>query len=231
MVRTIKLIIAGIIILLVLSVSYVIYMIFIRPLTLPVYQLAQQTTEQGVFTSTTLRIGDRLYIHGAAESSLELADTWVWKNAMIGRTNDGMEVYSIPYQDPCDYIMLTTEMYPNEVFRNANLPPIQLDTLKVDEIRLLGELQGKPNHATTDPAILTELIGCLVRHENNVTGSKPANLVQVRLISQQYPGLAYLLYAMITQDERVFLALQLAPDDWIPAGPAFTNWFKPLALP
>jgi hypothetical protein len=48
----------------------------------------------------------------------------------------------------------------------------------------------------------------------------------LRLISERLPGIAYIVYVCMDGGGRVFLAEKLAPDDWIPAGPAFTDWFQ-----
>jgi hypothetical protein len=207
------------------------YIIFLRPLTLPVYQLGQ-SPENGINSGAmTLAIGNQFYISGASEFALEMTNPPGNKSAMIGRTQDGMEVYPVPGQDPDSYLMLTTLMFPDTIFRNANIPPIQLASFPVDEVQLLeNQMPNAPVYSTSEDAIRSEVVGRLLQRQGITKNAAPLRTVFLRLVSRQLPGLGYLVYAAETSGGSVFLADKLAPDDWIPAGEAFTNWYQQLPL-
>ncbi len=197
------------------------YILFLRPLTLPVYRLEQKMSDHVDFMATTLTLGEKVYISDYSEVPLEIMANWIGKQRMIGRTQDGMEIYAIPRQDPRNYIMLTTEMFPMMVFRAANITPVELASFPADEIQV--QTTGKK---TREPAIIKEVVAALIRREGMIQGGQPVQSANIHLVSDRLPGLGYAVYGYVDQDGKVYLAERLAPDDWIPAGPEFTKWFS-----
>lgn len=202
------------------------YVLFLRPRTLPVYHFEQKMSNHGEFMATTLSLGDTMYISDITEFPLEMKAAWVGKNRMIGRTQNGMDIYAIPDQDTRNYIMLTTEMFPLEIFRNANLAPIQLSSFDVDEIQIIAP-QNIPSsrNKTREPVIIQEVVDTLVRRDGMIKGGQAVRGANLHLNSDHLPGLGYAVSVIVDEQGAVFLMERSASEDWIPAGPEFTSWF------
>lgn len=207
------------------------YILFLRPSTLPVYHMEQKAPDGSSFPATTLTLGDQVYISDKTEVPLEILATWVGAHRMIGRTEDGMDVYAIPQQDPRNYIMLTTLMFPRMIFRNTHLPPIQLSSFPFDELQWVHPQSAMTSMSKTrESAIIKEVTTSLVRREGSTKVGEAIPSTKIYLTSGQLPGLAYTISAYATIDGKVFLVEGFNPEEWIPAGPNFTNWFQQLPI-
>lgn len=230
--RTIKWIIAGGIVL-TLSVALTAgYLFFLRPFTVPVYRFEPGSAAPGEVAAATLFRGDLEYVDDRSSLSLSVVENWFSPLALMGRTEEGMRIYAIRGQDSRDYIVMTGEMMPAVVFRNADLPPVDLRTLAIDRAYLLQKpVFQPPRFETADPAIINEVRDTLTLPRDLVLlRLTPHKAAFLRLSSDRLAGLHYTVYAYADEAGMVYLAEFTAPEDWIPAGPAFSAWFQSLTL-
>ena len=202
------------------------YLFFLRPQTLPVYYSEQRRSQQADFMASLISLGERTYISDTSEFSLEMTVNGVGKNRRVGRTSDGLDVYTVPEQDPQNYLMATTEMFPAVIFRNIQLPPMRPGSTHFDQLQLLYNFGGGPQRVTArDAALVVEVVGTLTRRAGILARREGARGAGVSLSADSLPGLAYHVYVYATADGSVFLSEHLSPDEWIPAGALFTQWF------
>ena len=209
-------------------VFYVGYVIFFRPMTLPIYRFAQQPSQySSAFTASTLSFGGDFYLHDITEESLEITANSTGWMSQVGRTEDGLEVHRIPQQDPQKYLMLTTEMFPNLIFRNIHEPAIQPNTLPFTALQFKFNLGNGPQVVSSeDPDLIREVTNIFASHQEAVKLSAPSSSGILLLTSNQLPGLAYVLYASANPEGQVFLAEKRNPEEWISCGPSFRIWFN-----
>jgi hypothetical protein len=223
-----KVFLGGLVLCLAAVLAFV-YLVLIRPNTLPVYQMGSYPSVQKDFTANTLTRRDTVYASDAAELPLEMTEFGFKWTTMIGKTDQGLEIYAIPHQDSHNYVMMTTEMFPNVIYRNTQVPPVQLENFKADELLLIEVIKGYPaQKKNSDQIVIREVIDALTQSNHVTRGFTLNKSGNVELLSKQLPGLAYAFYVSTDTAGNVFLATRLAPDDWIPAGPAFSAWFTSL---
>lgn len=210
----------------VVSAGYV----FLRPLTLPVYQINLRASQNSDFKVTVLSLGEKVYVNDLPEFSLDLLGAEPGWDHQIGRTNDNRKIYAIPQQDSREYIVVLDDLFGNLVFRGASVVPAVPYEFYVGELRLSEYSDvDSPPRSLRDSSVSAEVIACLVHREGITEGTKITRSANLHLISDDLPGLGYFVKVYVGTDGRVFLAERLTPDDWIPAGPGFTSWFQQLA--
>ncbi len=185
-----------------------------RKYTMPVYTLTQRTLTFGTLT----------YVTDVAELPLEPTNQKGWFT-QIGKTPDGMTVHAIPQQPDRDYIVMSGEMFPDLVYRREEIAPIALQDLHVTAIELSENMGWVPVLKTTQDAAIIENVYDSLVHPNpagNVAGIiYPYHL---HLLSEQLPGLAYIVDVAVDNKQTVYVAQRMTPDRWLKVEGAFAEW-------
>jgi hypothetical protein len=196
--------------------------LFIRYLTVPVYNFSQQPSSYPNFMMSILEEGSRSYVSDFSEFALEAEGSFRWNR--IGKTSDGMDIYSVSSQSGQDYIYMTGFMMPHTVFRVAQLPPFDPVSVGIDQITFLN---GQVTPVTQDPQIIAEVLASLQQPGQLQPSSSLVTDGYIKLSSSQLKGLIYRVYVTIDPSGKVYFSQLYSPETLIPAGPLFTQWVTP----
>jgi hypothetical protein len=193
---------------------------FLGNLNAPVYALQQRLSSDGRFMETFLTNGDIRYIQTSLEFALAPDGSHLFRR-LIGK-QDAQKVYEVPGND--GYVVLSGFMFPDTVFRNESAAPIDFATIQLREIIVFGDQPGSSSSRNTqDEAVLGELLQQLQKEAAPLPG-KPLNTSQIRLYSNDLPGLYFFLYITTFPDGSVYFSFPTDMEQGIPAGPIFTQW-------
>ncbi len=190
----------------------------------PLYTLTQSPSALADFMSTTLASGDNVYVSDVPEYALMVDSSFL--PAIVGRTADGLVLYAIPGQKPGDYVALSGLMFPSEPFRNTSTPPFDWRKAEFQEIRLMpGEAGDRPKQSD-DPQLIAEALAAMQGSFGPALTLKVPAGSDLRLVSDQLPGLVYCARVYFDDAGQIYLAENGLSDQWFPAGPLFTTWAK-----
>jgi hypothetical protein len=181
---------------------------------LPLYLVADQ--------GARLSLGNRVY---AQELALEPLEGQLAR--AIGKTSDGLHIYGLKDDPQHAYVVLRGLMFPDVVYRDQTLRKWEMDWPTIEDIQLVetaGERRVVKTTQAADP--IRELVATMSGLPQVHTARGGYRSYQLLLTSKALPGLGYSLYVIIDDSGQVFLAEKATPEQWIAAGPEFTQWLK-----
>lgn len=140
----------------------------------------------------------------------------------------GVEVYEIVGQENRDWVFIKGGIYSNSVFRREDISPVNFRALPISEIQVMDR-SGKLRLSTKDPNIINEFIGKLKNPVRLSTPYPDTALYRIRTISPSVKGIACISETGVNGYGRVYLVHRgrdLRGDDYVEAGPNFTNWIR-----
>ena len=160
------------------------------------------------------------YVSTRDEFSLELLPT-TFGYPLIGRTSDDQDIRAVPGSD--DYVSYSGFMNPASIFRKESTPPVDLATLRVEEIRYAANRGGPLVHKSTrDPQLIAEVIRSV--QTAPVPLPRTDQIYHIELLSPDLPGLAYSIYVIFDSSGAVYFAPLYDDQNGVPAGPLFSQW-------
>ncbi len=186
----------------------------------PIFFLEQKLSPSGQFMESNLISGDNRYVLKEIEFSLVPEGSFSIRR-LVGK-QESMSIYALPGND--DYVTYSGFMFSPQVFRKDSAAPIDFATLPVREIRFFGDQGGSTLRKTTrDAGLIQEVTQSLTQQAKFISG-KTDRIDQIRLFSDNLPGLHLYINVLIYPDRTVYLSFPASQDWGIPAGPLFTQW-------
>ncbi len=124
-------------------------------------------------------------------------------------------------------LILTGFMFPDVVYRRADVPVFDPLSAPISEIRLAAN-QGLTAQRTTsqDPVLIAEVLACLRDPGSLAVAVEPHEIYHIDLLSPQAPGVSYMLYVAAASDGQVYLAERATPEAWLAAGGILSQWVR-----
>lgn len=199
-------------------------LLILRERSLPVYTFAQEPSPGSERVTETLTLHGVVYVSSLGEFALDP----VGRSRQIGRTADGMRIYAPAGQAAArDYLYLTGFMFPQVVYRRADVPAFDPRTFPLGELQLAANVGGLARlHRTSDQALLAELQARLQEPGPLIPAAGPYETYRVALLSPRVPGVSYFLYLTVAADGQVLLAHKASPEAWFAAGERLSQWAR-----
>lgn len=208
---------------------------------LPIYTYQQSPSSHPGYRHTTVSSGTKVYVNDYDEYALYLANAT--PTHVVGRTRFGDgKIFEIAGQSPSAYIAVDvgSEMEAYAVFRNSQLLPFNWHSARFQSMKFIGPPGSGINKQTTDPALIADVLRALKdrapTHPITPVSASTSNLANLKLFSNQLPGLIYEPSIYLDKSNSVYLAENIAVTTtrsetrfqaiWKPAGAVFAKWVK-----
>jgi hypothetical protein len=205
------------------------------------YTFAQTDSAHPGYKRNTLTHGDTVYVSDYEESSLQIATSE--PQPVIGYSGafGDSKVCAIPGQPVTAYVAgdVGSEMPAYQPYRNLKEPPFDWRTATFQKMQCTLLDRGRTVIATTNAALLAELVRNL---RDDAPVELPAfpfpgvtNLTTINLACDRLPGLYFCPCVCTNASGRIYLAESLMFDlgakpqltaRWVPASPMLAQWLK-----
>ena len=153
----------------------------------------------------------------------------VFPGKQIGKTDDSGAVYEIKGQPGLDWVAfdITDEMSITELYHKKQIKPFSLLDKKIKSIRLVGnkgfkQAIGLDIVSSKEQPMLKELNNT-INQTYKPQNVKFNNIVSLQLLLDEYKGIAYVIFANITPDNKVFVS-KVNGDNSVRAGALLSKW-------
>lgn len=135
------------------------------------------------------------------------------------------KLYRISGQETKDWLAVRGPMLPDKIFRNQKLPPVNFEKLEVSEIQLvLTRGTNLPVEYTRDKGVIEDIRASVSKGTWQKFTGPAYKFYMLRLVSPELRGLGYTLYAVIDQENKVYLAKTKSLAKGVRAGTEVSRW-------
>lgn len=175
------------------------------------------------FSGNSISRGDLKYVSGVKEFDLVASSL----GKKIGKTEEGFSIYEITGQNSEDWVVVRGFMFPDVVFRNARIRPVDMRQFGIDEIHIIPSKEPNLPLVVTKDKVLVDSIIRSFEHEEVTVGSKDNyRSFEIRLLSKDFEGIGFFIYGFLDRQGNVFVAKRVDPESWYKPSKEFESWVR-----